>query len=168
MNTMDHPGMISQIHPINAAHLLQTQPHRIYGDVWGNLLEIIVERFARSIVDTLYDHGGIIAVAYHHATTDGVQSFDGTYILRPTGQIRWLHGYCWELSTGINLDLYYMLLNPVNMKDWIGQDIRKLEEERRGIGRHEIGIDISEWSQKRRLKAVIARAKDNYKRTIGR
>ena len=168
MIAIDHPDLISQIHPINAAHLLQTQPHRVYGDVWGNLLEIIVERFARSIVDTLYDHGGIIAVAYHHATTDGEQSFENTYLLRPDGQIRWLHSHYGELPIGIEWDLYYMLLNPVGINNWIEQDIRQLEEERRGFGRYGMGIDIPEWAPRRGLKEVIIRAKSHYERTIGR
>ena len=168
MNIIDHPDLISQIHPINANYLLQTQPHRVYGDVWGNLLEITVERFARTVVETLYTHGGIIALAYHDAMTDGEQSFENTYLLRPDGQIRWLHSHYGELPIGIDLDIFYMLLNPVEINNWIQQDIGKLEEERRGFGRYGMGIDIPEWAPRRGLKEAIIRAKSHYERTIGR
>ena len=123
MNDIPDIDWINQIHPINAAHLLQTQPHRVYGDAGGNLLEITVERFASTVVETLYGHGGIIAFRYHDATTDGEMSFDNASVLRPDGQILGLHSYYGEMPLGIDIDLYYMLLNPVEINNWHIQDV---------------------------------------------
>ncbi len=77
----------SQIHPINTQYLLSSEPHRLYGDRGGNLLEIAVERFSRTILGTLYSHGGIIAIGYHDATTDGQLSFEASYILQTDGWV---------------------------------------------------------------------------------
>ena len=123
MNDTPDTEWINQIHPINAAHLLDTQPHRVYGDAGGNLLEITVERFASTVVETLYGHGGIIAFRYHDATTDGEMSFDNASVLRPDGQILGLHSYYGEMPLGIDLDIFYMLLNPVEINNWSVQDV---------------------------------------------
>lgn len=77
----------SQIHPINTQYLLSSEPHRLYGDRGGNLLEVAVERLSHTVIATLYSHGGIIAVGYHDATTDGQLSFETSYILQTDGRI---------------------------------------------------------------------------------
>ena len=87
MPTLDDSDKTSQIHVINAHHLLSNEPHRLYGDRGGNLLEIAVEKFSRTVLETLYNHGGIIAVGYHDATTDGQCSFECSYILQTDGYI---------------------------------------------------------------------------------
>ena len=89
MNTSNENHVcISQIHPINAQYLLDAEPRYLYGDAGGSLLELAVARFAHTALETLYDHGGIIAVGYHDAATNGEKSFESTYILRPDGCIR--------------------------------------------------------------------------------
>jgi hypothetical protein len=52
----------TQIHPINAQYILDSQPHRLYSDADGNLLEIVVEKFAQTVAEKLYGFGGVIAV----------------------------------------------------------------------------------------------------------
>lgn len=89
MNTSNENHVcISQIHPINAQYLLDTEPRYLYGDAGGSLLELAVARFAHTVLETLYDHGGIIALRYHDTITNGEKSFEGTYILRSDGHIR--------------------------------------------------------------------------------
>ncbi len=88
MNILKPIDTFTQIHPLNATHLLRTQPHRVYGDAGGNILEITVKRFAHTIFDALYSHGGIIVSRYHDVTTDGDISSDSVYLLRPSGDIR--------------------------------------------------------------------------------
>ena len=53
---------ITEIHPINAKHLLDTEPHRLYRDIEGNRLELLVERFASTTDEILYGNGGMIAI----------------------------------------------------------------------------------------------------------
>jgi hypothetical protein len=122
MNDIPDTDWINQIHPINADYLLDTQPHRVYGDAGGNILEITVERFASKVVERLYGHGGIIAFRYHDATTDGEMSFDNAYVLKHDGRIHGLHSYYGELPIGMDIYLYYMLLNPVDINNWHIQD----------------------------------------------
>ncbi|MBC7503660.1 hypothetical protein H7169_01715 [Candidatus Gracilibacteria bacterium] len=174
MNAIDHPDLITQIHPINATHLLSTQPHRVFGDVGGNLLEIVVERFARTVDETLYGHGGIIALAYHDAMTDGERSFENTYLIGHDGQIRGLHSHFGELPIGIDLDIFYMLLNPVEINNWILQDIRAIEnigateDDRISFGNYGLGIDIPVGVMRPKLREVILHARDRYLRSLDR
>ena len=53
---------VSQIHPLNAQYLLNTEPHKLYGNREGNLLEIAVVRFSHTVSELLHSHGGIVAV----------------------------------------------------------------------------------------------------------
>lgn len=78
---------INQIHPINAEYLLEKEPHHVYVDEWGNILELTVRRFSDLVVEKLYEHGGVMAVGYYDATTEEKINFQDTFILRRDGDI---------------------------------------------------------------------------------
>ena len=69
---------IDCIHPLNAQHLLLSEPHRLYGRE-GDTLELLVERFAHAV-------GGIIAIGYYDASIKSHS--EEILILRPDGHIR--------------------------------------------------------------------------------
>jgi hypothetical protein len=140
-NTSNVWNLIDQIHPLNAQYLLQSEPHRLYGDNWWNKLEFIVERFANNVFEVLYDHGGIIAVGYHDAATDGKASFENAFVLSPSWNIQALHPHYWVIPVGITRELFYMLLNPVEMDNWILLDKKEVELESIQLWR-DIGINL--------------------------
>ncbi len=163
-NTSDR---IAQIHPLNANYLLDTEPYRLYGDMGGNLLEIVVERFASTVVETLYGHGGIIGIWYHDATTDGEISFENAYVLKRDGRIWAFHSQYGLLPVGIDLNIFYMLLNPVEMNNWYVQDPKMVEKDWESFARSWLGISLPSTTLGiTGVKWSIAHMRERYLRTI--
>ena len=157
---------VSRIHPLNAKYLLDTQPHRLYGDRGGNLLEVIVERFASTVVETLYGHGGIIALGYLDATTGGEWSFHNTYILGQDGRIQAFHSQYGKLPIGIDLDVFYMLLNPVEMNNWFIQNPEEVQRERESFAKSGIGIKLPATSGATWVKQSIIDMRERYLQSL--
>lgn len=80
-------AIIQNIHPLNAEYLLTQEPHRIYVDEGGNILELTVRRFSHLVVEKLYEHGGIIVVGYYDSATEGRISFCDRFVLRRDGYL---------------------------------------------------------------------------------
>ncbi len=89
MNEMDTAWYVqtSKIHPINAQYLLDAEPYRLYGDAGGNLMELMVRKFATSSVEILDQYGWVIWMSYHDATTNCSRSVQSTHILYPNWRI---------------------------------------------------------------------------------
>ncbi len=127
---------INQIHPINAEYLLEKEPHHVYVDEWGNILELTVRRFSDLVVEKLYEHGGVMAVGYYDATTEGKINFQDTFILRRDGDIipidirKNYHERIW-----LDQDILYMLLNPLEINGWIPEKRKECHEELRKQGK---------------------------------
>lgn len=118
---------VSQIHPLNAQYLLNTEPHKLYGNREGNLREVVVKRFSDTVSGLLHSHGGIVAVWYRDAATEERTSF--TYILQPDGNISSFQDSSMYPSVGIDIDIYHMLLNSIELNGWILQDREAVERE---------------------------------------
>ncbi|NRH21708.1 hypothetical protein HOO68_06740 [Candidatus Gracilibacteria bacterium] len=169
MNSVDaHSEKIQTIHPINAEYLLSSEPHRLYAHSSnGNLLELAVERFTNRTEELLYGHGGIIAIGSCNSAS-GI-SGNSTHILRPNGDIIALHSEG-GIIEGIEWNMYYMLLNPVGLDNWVSQDIGKFDEansERVSFGGN-IGIQLDDANSRPRLEKIFDQARSQYLRTIGR
>lgn len=52
-----------------------------------------------------------------------------TYILQPDGNISSFQDSSICLSTGIDVDIYHMLLNSIELNGWILQDRKAVEKE---------------------------------------
>jgi hypothetical protein len=53
-----------------------------------------------------------------------------TYILQPDGNISSFHeATIYYPSMGIDIDVYHMLLNPIELNGWILQDRKAVEKE---------------------------------------
>lgn len=163
---------VSQIHPLNAQYLLNTEPHKLYGNREGNLLEIAVERFSRTVSELLHSHGGIVAVWYRDAVTEGRTSF--TYILQPDGNISSFQDSSMHPSTGIDVDIYRMLLNSVELNGWILQDRKAvekemIEEENNRISFWKLWTGIALPRRETSLTGIwwsIARTREDYLRNL--
>lgn len=163
---------ISQIHPLNAQYLLNAEPHKLYGNREGNLLEIAVERFSHTVSEMLHSHGGIVAVWYRDAATKWRTSF--TYILQPDGNISSFQDSSMYPSTGIDIDICHMLLNSIELNGWILQDriaVEKeiIEEENKRISFWKFWTGITLPRRESSLTGIwgsIARTREHYLRTL--
>ncbi len=162
MNTItDSSTRTSNIHPINANYLLDTEPYKLYTKANRNFLEIVVERFSHTTSEILHSHGGIIAVG----CTYWEESLESTYILRPDWYIQAFQTTLSELPLGISLDIVYMILNSVDMHWWKLQDREtiKKETERIDFWKFAIGMNLVEVeSSITGVNSSIARAKEQY------
>jgi hypothetical protein len=72
----------------------------------------------------------------------------------------------------MDIDLYYMLLNPVDINNWHIQDawalenMRAAEESRRSFGKYGVGIEIPVRDTRRILREVIIQARDRYMQSL--
>lgn len=78
------------------------------------------------------------------------------------------------MDIGIDPDLYYMLLNPVEMNNWIVQDSRAIDnmgvmqEERRRFARRGLGIEIPDSTIRPTVREIVAHARSIYQKHISR
>lgn len=123
----DHDEFAHDIHPINVQYLMKTLPHRLYADMWGATLELTADSIAQNIIETLHAHGCIIGMRY----CDGTDSFIQTYIFTTQGAIYIPNGKNGFIRWAIEYDLLYMLLNPLNINNWILQERKDIPELRK-------------------------------------
>lgn len=123
--------IIQEIHPINANHILNTEPHRLYLDRYGSILEIVAQRFSSLVVEQLYEHGETILIGYYDGATER-HEFQDTYFLRRDWRIFPLTKENQLLQNGwIDIDTYHMLLNPISINGWIPEKRKEVAQELR-------------------------------------
>lgn len=140
MNSIDTDQYIatSQIHPINAQYLLKEQSHRLYVDPEGGILELMVRRFANTSLDLLDQYGGVIAVSHYDPMRIGTKNIQVAHILSQNGRISTYRMHLpWSYiesprglivpDDGIDMDLIYMLLNPIDLNNWYLQDPKHID-----------------------------------------
>ena len=103
---------LSQIHPVNAQYLIKTEPYRVYADSERNIYEIMISRTRDNV-------NAIFAYYYHHAKSEGEENVMNSTLLSPSGEFSSLDGT--RMREEIDIDIYYMALNPVNINGWYYQ-----------------------------------------------
>ena len=163
----DTHDYITRIHPLNYEHIRDTLPHRLYIDENGGSFEIHVQS-VESLYGEIRDRSSILVWI-----TQSTQEKKHTYVhvIEPSGRISVadMQGG-WLYEAGMDIDLFYMLLNPLAYHDgWFLSDVVEAKKNEAFDTHTAFGVR-SEWSYTDTfhpdLQSAMARVRDMVERRL--
>lgn len=143
---------------------MQTLPHRLYSDEAGNILELTVSPIASLVVEQLYGHWVVIGLRYQSGEWE--EQTYATYILRSNGEVREIYNQLGEIEIGIEYDLFYMILNPINLNGWQMKDIKENQKARKKMA-SQMGMRLEDVAQPHlELIRVVDETREAYIRSL--
>jgi hypothetical protein len=161
-SSLSNPGTVtsygrSKLHPINAEYLCSSQPHRIYADAAGSILELTVMPIAQTVVEAHVSHGGIVGVHYRTPFAEIIR----TIILSRQGNLSEINEYGYLDPHHLDDDTLYMLLNPVDINGWFHMPSAEHQQVMEDIGMSIPSFDYRQMSHS--LEQAIRRTREQYR-----